>query len=501
MMTAEYFVLTPGKLTLENIIDLLKSNTRIKLAEKTYKKINQAVDTVKEIIAQKTPVYGVNTGFGALVNIPIPYDKLEELQKNLLLSHAAGVGDLLNNEIVKLILLLKINSLACGHSGVRAEVIDALIAFYNHQIYPEVPAKGSAGASGDLAPLAHLCLPLIGVGKVNIEGKTYPGIEALKKIGLTPMTLVPKEGLGLINGTQVSTAIALYGLLQAKNNFDTEIVAGALSVDAIAGCYIPFDSRIHKLRGQVGQIEVAERISKLLKGSQIRPSVANCRYLQDPYSIRCQPQVMGAILDQLNYATNILTIEANAVTDNPLIFTDTNEALSGGNFHAEPVAFVADGIALALTEMGNLSERRIALMINQHLSDLPAFLVKNSGINSGFMCAEVTAATLASENRLLSHPATADNIPTSANQEDHVSMATTAAYRLLTMNKNVSYILAIELLAACQGIDLRKPLVTSNILQTKLNLIRQHVPFYSEDRFFADDIEKVFRLVTAGAVY
>lgn len=409
-----------------------------------------------------------------------------------------GVGELLSDEAVRLILGLKINSLARGFSGVRQETIATLLDLYNEKIYPCIPSQGSVGASGDLAPLAHLCLVLLGVGEVRHHGKIISATEALKKIQRAPLTLAPKEGLALINGTQVSTALALLGWFATERLFCAGLTAGALSVDAAEGSDAPFDARIHAIRGHIAQIETAKILRDLLAGSAIRQSHQTCDRVQDPYSLRCQPQVMGACLSHLYYTRDVLIIEANAVSDNPLIFADDRQILSGGNFHAEPVAFAADALAICLAEIGALSERRTALLVDPHFSRLPAFLVKDAGINSGFMIAQVTAAALASENKSLAHPASVDSLPTSANQEDHVSMATYAAKRLFAMAENTAGIIAIELLAACQGIDFRQPLTTSPALQPIHSLVRTEVAHYAEDRYFSPDIQRVKTLITSG---
>jgi histidine ammonia-lyase len=487
----EIFTLTPGKLAIQEIRQLLKENNSILLEQSCWNNVSLAEQFVQKIIQSKKSIYGINTGFGLLANISIHESELTSLQRRILLSHAAGTGELLSDEIVKLILLLKINSLTRGYSGVRRIIIETLIQFYHHGIYPCVPSKGSVGASGDLAPLAHLSLPLIGEGSVRYKGNIITGLEALNLIKQTPIELAPKEGLALINGTQVSTAIALYYLMQAQILLSASVVIGALSVDAALGCDTAFHPSIHEVRGQMGQIEAASKLYHYLQGSEIRESHRDCPRVQDPYCLRCQPQVIGASLDNIRHVENILMREANAVTDNPIIFTDLDSVLSGGNFHAEPVAQAADILAIALSEMGAIAERRIALLIDPHFSNgLPAFLVNHPGINSGFMIAHVTAAAAASANKSLAHPASVDSIPTSANQEDHVSMATYAALRLKDMIENVQVILSIELLAACQGIDLRQPLKTSNFLEKIVMNLREKVSFWEEDRYFAPDIEK-----------
>jgi histidine ammonia-lyase len=459
-----------------------------------------SLSTVERIVASGTPAYGINTGFGRLSQTRIPAEELEQLQANIVLSHAAGTGPLLNDAAVRLILALKAAALAAGYSGVRPALIELLLALYNHGIYPCIPAKGSVGASGDLAPLAHLSLALLGIGDVRSNGAILPAAKALQDAGLRPIGLAPKEGLALLNGTQVSTALALIGLFAAEDVFAAAVVAGCLSLDAAAGSDTPFDPRIHALRGQPGQQEVARCYAGLLAGSEIRRShLEDDPRVQDPYSLRCQPQVMGACLDQMRYAAAVFEREAGAITDNPLLVDD--EVLSGGNFHAEPVALAADALAVVIAEVGALSERRIALLIDTTLSGLPPFLVEYGGVNSGFMIPQVTAAALASENKALAHPASVDSLPTSANQEDHVSMATFAARRLSDMSANSAGIVAIELLAAAQGVDFRAPLRTSPLLQEAHALIRSRVAFYDHDRYFAPDIGAAQALVEAGVFH
>lgn len=492
--------LTPGQLTLAQLRDLATSFTPIDLAPECEARVRAAAATVQAVVTAGVPVYGINTGFGKLAHIQIADGQLEQLQTNLVRSHAAGVGRLLDDATVRLILTLKITSLARGYSGVRWEVVQTLIALHNAQIHACIPAQGSVGASGDLAPLAHLTLAAMGEGDVRVGGLRIPAAKALAQAGIAPIRLAAKEGLALLNGTQVSTGIALMALFAAEQAFSAAVVTGSLSVDAVAGSDTPFDPRIHDVRGQPGQIHVAKLYRQLLAGSAIRESHRqDDTRVQDPYSLRCQPQVMGACLDLLNQSATTLRIEANAVSDNPLVFPDDNEVLSGGNFHAEPVAFAADQIAIAIAEVGALAERRIALLIDATLSGLPAFLVDEPGINSGFMIAHVTAAALVSENKTLAHPASIDSIPTSANQEDHVSMATFAARKAVDVAVNVRRIVAIELLAASQGIDFRRPLRSSEPLEAAHALVRRVVPRYAEDRYFAADIAQADKLIATGA--
>jgi histidine ammonia-lyase len=492
--------LTPGTLTLADLARLYRGGAfRLEIDVSARASVEASADTVARAAAGDAAVYGVNTGFGKLARVRIAPDQVAELQRRLVLSHAVGTGPLLPDAIVRLILLLKINSLAQGLSGVHWNTIEALRALLNADMLPCVPAQGSVGASGDLAPLAHLVLPLLGEGSVRIAGRECPAAEGLAKAGLQPLKLGAKEGLALLNGTQVSTALALAGLFAAEDVTAAALVTGALSVDAAAGSDTPFDPRIHAARRQPGQIAVAALLLELLDGSDIRASHrTGDERVQDPYCLRCQPQVMGAALDLLRQAAGTLEREANGVSDNPLVFDA--DILSGGNFHAEPVAFAADIIAIALAEIGNLSERRISLLVDPVLSGLPAFLAPNPGINSGFMIAQVTAAALASENKQRAHPASIDTIPTSANQEDHVSMAAHAGYRLLAMAENAAGIVAVEWLCAAQGVDLRAPLRTSAHLQQAQRLLRDAVPMMAEDRYLAPDLAAAKRMVQDGAL-
>lgn len=497
MMTE--FTLQPGALTLADMRQFDRAPVKLTLTEQTRTDINNAAETVADVLAQGRVVYGINTGFGLLANTRIKPEELTELQRKIVLSHAAGIGNFMKDAVVRLMLVLKINSLARGYSGIRLEVMDALVALLNHEVYPCVPEKGSVGASGDLAPLAHLVLPLLGEGQVRYRGEVMSAAQGIKHAGLEPMELAPKEGLALLNGTQASTALALHSLFAIEDIFNAAILTGALSVEAALGSRTPFDERIHAVRGQPGQITVAAKLREILQsGSEIGESHENCGKVQDPYSLRCQPQVMGAVYDQIGFNASVLEREANGVTDNPLVFADDNDILSGGNFHAEPVALAADALAIACSEIGALSERRMALLIDQNLSNLPPFLVENGGVNSGFMLAQVTAAALASENKTLAHPASVDSLPTSANQEDHVSMATFAARRLQDIASNTAHILAVELLAAAQGVDFRRPLKSTATLEALHAVVRREVSFYSEDRYFSPDIEAIGRLILSG---
>jgi histidine ammonia-lyase len=492
-------VLNPGALRLSDLALLFGSAQPLVLPDDVMPSINASYQAVQAVVARGLPAYGINTGFGKLAKSHIANHELQLLQTNLVRSHAVGVGPLLDDSVVRLILVLKAASLARGYSGVRPEVIKLLLALANHEIYPCIPAKGSVGASGDLAPLSHMTLTLLGEGNARVKGTIMPAAKALADAGLEPLSLYAKEGLALLNGTQVSTALALGALFKIRQVFDAALIVGALSVDAARGSDAPFDERIHAVRGQPGQIAAANSYRRMLAGSEIRRShLVHDDRVQDPYSLRCQPQVMGACLDIVRQAANTLLIEANAVTDNPLIFGD--EVLSGGNFHAEPVAFAADTLALAVAEVGALSERRIALLIDASISGLPAFLTPRPGVNSGFMIAHVTAAALASENKSLAHPASVDSLPTSANQEDHVSMATFAARRLFEMAENTRNIVAIELLAAAQGIEFHRPMVSSPMLEGVHALLRMKVPKLEDDRYLAPDIEASSAIIASGAL-
>jgi histidine ammonia-lyase len=500
-MSAE--VLVPGELTLAQLRRLWEApeTPKVLLDPSWRAAVRASAEVVRRATEGDAPVYGVNTGFGKLASQRIAREDLALLQLKLLRSHAVGVGEPLPARVVRMVLLLKAASLARGYSGVREDVVEALLALHDRGIVPVVPAQGSVGASGDLAPLAHLSLALIGEGEVFLDGERMPAAEALQRAGVQPLQLGPKEGLALINGTQVSTALALDALLAADRLFEAAVIAGALTLDAARGSDAPFDPRIHALRGQPGQVDCAAAYRALLVGSAIRRShLEQDDRVQDPYCLRCQPQVMGACLDQIRHVAQVLVREANAVTDNPLVFASDGALLSGGNFHAEPVALAADALAVALAEIGAISERRVAMLIDTVNSRLPPFLAAEPGLNSGFMIVHVTAAALASENKSLAHPASVDSLPTSANQEDHVSMATFAARRLQPMLANTARIVAIELLAAAQGIEFLRPLASAPALEAVLRLLRSVSPAMMADRSLARDIEAVHHLVTAGDI-
>jgi len=470
------------------------------LDEASMQRVAASAAAVERIVGSGETVYGVNTGFGLLANTRIPEDRLAELQTNLILSHSAGLGDPLARRVTRLMIALKLLGLGRGHSGVRPLVIEALQRLLDADAMPLIPSQGSVGASGDLAPLAHLIAALMGYGWVDVAGERIPATDALERIGLDELQLGPKEGLALINGTQASTALALDALFHGERVFAAAIAAGAMSVDALKGSAKPFDPRISQLRGQPGQVRVAAAIHELLQGSEILVSHVKCDRVQDPYSFRCQPQVMGAALDLLDNAARTLTIEAAAVTDNPIVFADDDSAISGGNFHAQPVAFAADTIAMALCEVGSISERRVSVLVDPKMSGLPAFLTEDSGVNSGLMIPQVTAAALVSENKSLAFPASVDSIPTSAGQEDHVSMAPIAARKAGGIARNAAGVIAVELMAAAEGIDYHAPLKTSPKLQQVHAAVRSRSPHFTADRYWADEMSALQSAVLEGQI-
>ncbi|MFL6753463.1 MAG: histidine ammonia-lyase [Sphingomicrobium sp.] len=489
--------LDPEKVALDDLRQLwLGAQSR--LDDAAMQRVSDSAAAVERIVRGGAIVYGVNTGFGLLANTRIPDDRLAELQTNLILSHSAGLGDPLPRHVTRLMIVLKLLGLGRGHSGVRPLVIDALQRLLDADAMPLIPGQGSVGASGDLAPLAHLISALMGYGKIDVAGDVIPAAAALERIGLRPLQLGPKEGLALINGTQASCALALDALFQGERVFAAAIAAGALSVDALKGSAKPFDPRISALRGQPGQIRVAAAIADLLEGSEILTSHVACSRVQDPYSFRCQPQVMGASLDLLQNAARTLTVEAAAVTDNPIVFADEDTAISGGNFHAQPVAFAADTIAMALCEVGSISERRVSVLVDPKMSGLPAFLTPDSGVNSGLMIPQVTAAALVSENKSLAFPASVDSIPTSAGQEDHVSMAPIAARKAAQIARNAAGVIAVELMAGAEGIDYHAPLKTSPKLQAIQAAVRNHSPHFTADRYWADEMSALQEAVLSG---
>jgi histidine ammonia-lyase len=493
-------LLVPGEVRLPTWREIYRGAPAV-LGPASQGVIEASAEAVSAIVGKGEPVYGINTGFGKLASVRIDAADLLTLQRNIVLSHAAGVGQPMAVPIARLMLALKLASLSQGASGVRLPTVRLLEAFLVKGLTPVVPCQGSVGASGDLAPLAHMAATMIGVGEIFVGERRVPAAQALQETGLNPLVLGAKEGLALLNGTQFSTANALAGLFEAENLFASALVTGALSTDAARGSDAPFDARIHRLRRHKGQIEAASSLSRLMAGSAIRAShLTGDARVQDPYCLRCQPQVMGAALDILRQAAATLATEANGVTDNPLIFPETGEALSGGNFHAEPVAFAADIIALAICEIGSLAERRIAMLVDPALSGLPAFLSPNPGLNSGFMIPQVTAAALVSENKQRAYPASVDSIPTSANQEDHVAMAAHGARRLIEMVENGFSIVGIELLAAAQGCDFHRPLASSRPLEAVRDLLRREVPHLDDDRYCHPDLQKAIALVRSGAI-
>ena len=497
-------IITPGAMTLADWREIYEGASA-ELSADSWNAIDASAAAVARIVAKGAPVYGINTGVGKLASVRIADDDLATLQRNIVLSHAAGTGAPSPAPIVRLMMALKLASFGMGASGVKRETVAMIEAMLAKGLTPVVPSQGSVGASGDLAPLSHMAAAMIGVGAIEVGGKALPAADALAQAGLVALDLGPKEGLALLNGTQFSTANALAGLFRAETVFRSALITGALSTEAAKGSDAPFDARIHALRGHAGQREVGDTLRALMAGSAIRASHAvDDPRVQDPYCLRCQPQVMGAVLDLLRQAATTLGIETNGVSDNPLIFADAgpfgDEALSGGNFHAEPVAFAADMIAMALCEIGSISERRIAMLVDPALSGLPAFLTPRPGLNSGFMIPQVTAAALVSENKQRAYPASVDSIPTSANQEDHVSMAAHGARRLLEMADNVSAVIGIELLAACQGIDFHAPLKSSDALEAAHKHLRVEVPTLENDRHFHPDMEAATALIRSGSL-
>jgi histidine ammonia-lyase len=491
--------LNPEKIDLATLRQLW-CGADARLDDASLQRITAAAASVDRIVASGETVYGVNTGFGLLANTRIPDDRLAELQTNLILSHSAGLGDPLPRHVTRLMIVLKLLGLGRGHSGVRGLVIDALQRLLDADAMPLIPCQGSVGASGDLAPLAHLIAALMGYGRIDVAGSVMSASDALGRIGLDPLQLGPKEGLALINGTQASTALALDALFLGERVFAAAIAAGAMSVDALKGSAKPFDPRISALRGQSGQVRVAAAIHDFLQGSEILVSHIKCDRVQDPYSFRCQPQVMGASLDLLTNAARTLTIEAGAVTDNPIVFPGDDSAISGGNFHAQPVAFAADIIAMALCEVGSISERRVSVLVDPKMSGLPAFLAEDSGVNSGLMIPQVTAAALVSENKSLAFPASVDSIPTSAGQEDHVSMAPIAARKAGQIARNAAGVIAVELMAGAEGIDYHAPLKTSPKLAQVHDAVRARSPHFTADRYWADEMSALQAAVLAGEI-
>ncbi len=485
-------------ISIEDLKDVVFKNREVRLSSDAYSRLSASNKLVAEMARGERLVYGVNTGLGKLADKRISYEDIKRLQLNLIRSHAAGIGEPLSEPETRAILLLRANVLAMGYSGVRPVVVETLIEMLNRSVHPVIPCRGSVGASGDLAPLAHLALVLVGEGEAIYKGERMPGGEAMSKAGISVLELEAKEGLSLVNGTQVILALGLLSLISAERLLDAADVAGALTLEALKGTPVAFDRRVQELRPYPGQILVAERIRRMLEGSEIRRSHLECDRVQDPYSLRCIPQVHGAIRDSVGFGRKTLETEINSVTDNPIVFPDDGDIISAGNFHGQPIALALDFMAIAMAELGSISERRIERLVSPEYGDLPPFLTKNPGLNSGFMVAQVSAAALASENKVLSHPASVDSIPTSGNKEDHVSMGMGAALKLKDIIRNVEWILAIELLAASQGIDLLSPLTPGIGTRRAYELIRGEVPVVEEDRVISKDIEKVGGMISKG---
>ncbi len=455
---------------------------------------------VDEIVRDDRTVYGITTGFGVFSDVRISGSDVRKLQRNLIISHCAGVGEPYPPEVVRAIMLLRANALAKGLSGIRVKVVESLLELLRRNLLPVIPSQGSVGASGDLAPLAHLAAALMGEGRITVEGRAIPAADALRQAGIQPVELQAKEGLAMINGTQAITGMGSLALARATDLIESADLIAAMTLDALLGTDAAFDERIHAARPHEGQMHVAARMRDLLRGSELRESHRGCGQVQDAYSLRCIPQVHGAVRDALRFAREKLSIEINSATDNPLVFAEENETISGGNFHGAPVALACDVAAIALTDLGSISERRIERLVNPQLSGLPGFLVKEGGLNSGFMIAQVTAAALVAESRALAHPASVDSIPTSANKEDHVSMGPTAAWKLDRISRNLHSILAIEALCAAQAIDFRRPLRSSEAIERLHAAVRERVSFMAEDRFLHDDIEAAKDVLLSGVL-
>ncbi len=491
-------IIEGGNLTPKDVWRVAFENRLVALSEGAIQKIQRARDVVEKAIAEKRTIYGVNTGFGKLSDVHISDDKIVDLQINLLKSHSAGVGKPIPEAWVRAILVIKINSLARGYSGVRVQLVQLLVEMLNRCVHPVVPEKGSVGASGDLAPLAHLSIVLMGGGEAFYRGQRLSGAEALKAAGLEPIQLQAKEGISLINGTQFMAALGTLALLRAENLARHADLIGAMSAEALLGSDIPFDPRIQEVRGYAGQAAAAQNLAAFMKGSEIRESHRGCSRVQDAYSLRCMPQVHGGVREALAYVRHVISTEINAVTDNPLVFPDNGDVLSGGNFHGEPIALALDTLGMAVAELGNISERRIASLMDANMSELPPFLAHIPGLHSGFMIAQVAAAALVSENKGLAHPASVDSVPTSANQEDHVSMGPYAARKAWQIIDNTEHILGIEALCAAQGIELRQPLKPGTGTQLAFQVLRREIPRLEEDRPLAPDMEKAAALVASG---
>ncbi len=488
-------------LTIEDVVNVAKHNYNAALSKTAVENIKKGRQLVDKVLADNKVVYGVNTGFGALCKTVISKENIKQLQKNFLLSHSTGVDEPFSEEVIRAIMLLRINTLASGNCGVRLELVQVLIDMLNAGVHPYVPQKGSVGASGDLAPLAHLSLVLIGEGQAYYKGELLPGKEAMKKAGIKTIEVEAKEGLALTNGTQVMTGVAALVVHESEVIMKTaDIIAGS-TIDALKGSDNPFDKRLHELRPHPGQLISAENIRLVMKNSEIRESHRDCDHVQDAYSMRCAPQVHGASRDALEYVKKIIETEINSVTDNPIVFPETGDFISGGNFHGQPVALAMDFLGIALSEIANISERRIERMVNSQLSEhLPAFLVEDSGINSGFMISQYTAASLVSENKILAHPASVDSIPTSANQEDHVSMGTIAARKAQAILSNTEFVLAIELMCAAQALDFLKEFKSGDGVEVAHKLVRGKISHLEKDRILHPDINFLKSMINSGDV-
>jgi histidine ammonia-lyase len=491
-------VLDGDTLSLEQLFHALEAHSPVTISKAGIERIRKSRSVIETILREGRIVYGVNTGFGRFSDVTISDEKIDSLQKNLVMSHATAVGEPFDDEIVRTAILLKINSFAKGYSGIRQVVVDTLVRMYNEGVIPIVPSMGSVGASGDLAPLAHVSLVLLGMGEATFRGTVMTGRQAMEQAGIRPVTLKAKEGLALVNGLQVSTALACTAMRRLENLLQTANLIAAMTLDGLRGTTTAFDARIQKARGMPGQIEVGHMITALLRGSEIGKSHRDCEKVQDAYSLRCIPQVHGTVRDALAFVHSILEKEINSCTDNPLIFADDGDVLSGGNFHGQPLALAGDLMAVVTTYLANISERRIEYMLDPNTSDMAGFLTREGGLNSGFMLAQVTAASLASASKVLAHPASIDSIPTSANKEDFVSMSCNAAAKAHEVMDHTEYILAIELLCACQAIDLKRPLKSSEPVEAAHRLVRDQIPHLSQDRVMYPDIEAAHRFVARG---
>lgn len=496
----EYVILNGNDLTLDQFTLAVRKGGRVMLSEEAGLKVMNARRVVEKALSEKRVVYGLTTGFGALSEVVISHEQTKQLQKNIVMSHAVGVGDFLDEETVRAIILLKINDLAKGHAGIRPESLNTLVEMFNKGVYPRIPEKGSVGASGDLAPLAHMSLVLIGQGEAVFQGRALGGANAMKEAGIRQIELEAGEGLSLINGTQVMTAIGALAVCDALNLLKVADVAAGMSMEVLLASNMEFDKKIHDARPHPGQITSADNLRRITRNSEIVSSHKDCSRVQDAYSIRCSPQVHGASVDAIHYARRVVEIEMNAATDNPLIFPETGQIVSGGNFHGQPIALAMDFLAIALSEAANISERRIERLVNPQLSGLPAFLIKDAGLNSGFMIAQYTAAALVSENKALAHPASVDSIPTSANKEDHVSMGTIAARKCREILKNAEYVISIELLCAAQAMDLFTNLRAGAGTMEAYRLIRGHISHLEEDRVLSHDVNAMYKLLHEGRI-